>query len=40
MDRNIASPTDFDWVLQLRYYWKYDDVGMFDSFLVVNYCAP
>lgn len=26
-DKRVASVDDFNWVAQLRYYWRYDDVG-------------
>lgn len=26
-DKRVASVDDFNWVAQLRYYWRYDEVG-------------
>lgn len=49
IDKDVDSTSAFDWVLQLRYYWKYDDVGMLIgcfvclrriiAFIIIKFCV-
>lgn len=29
VDKNVCNIDDFNWVAQLRYYWRFDDVGKY-----------
>lgn len=31
IDASVVDVDNFNWISQLRYYWKYDDIGMYTS---------